>query len=183
MFKQPATTPIQFSANASNTDFPNEEEYLKLVHAILPSLDVFKELNLINESVDKSPGNNGFRFKSNYSLTDKGKSLWKAYNLDPKNDALPVAMRELLNVSGITKSSASAATVEFTWRWKANELGNAFDPKSDTFKSLPANIQKTMQAGTAANGGRKVTVDFGGEQMGFAILQKYDDGWRVKTIN
>jgi hypothetical protein len=49
---------------------------------------------------------------------------------------VPLAERELASVSKITMSGRDVASVQFTWKWAPNELGNAFDAAGPLAKSF-----------------------------------------------
>jgi len=49
---------------------------------------------------------------------------------------VPLAERELVSVSKITMSGRNVASVQFTWKWAPNELGNAFDAAGPLAKSF-----------------------------------------------
>jgi len=59
------------------------------------------------------------------SGVDTVRTLIPAEDADKQSFAIPVARRELLNITGIAKQG-NAAEVEFTWRWiPLNEIGAA----------------------------------------------------------
>jgi hypothetical protein len=61
------------------------------------------------------------------SLTDKSRSD-KRFLLRPNGllDIVPLAKKEMGEVSGVRPNDDGTVTVDFTWRWIANEVGSAF---------------------------------------------------------
>jgi hypothetical protein len=48
---------------------------------------------------------------------------------------VPLAERQLVAVSKVTMQGPSAATVEYTWKWAPNKMGDVFDASGETVKS------------------------------------------------
>lgn len=61
------------------------------------------------------------------SLTDKSRSD-KRFLMRPNGllDIVPLAKKEMGDVTAVRSSEDGTATVDFTWRWIANEVGSAF---------------------------------------------------------
>lgn len=117
-------------------------------------------------------------FKLIARATDKGKALWKDYELPETDESLPVARKEVIGITGITKLGETQAAVEFTYKWIPNELGKTLDPTTEEFKKLPIEIQKDL-TGKGSESNQNKSFDWSGERRGKALFQKYDDGWRL----
>jgi hypothetical protein len=63
------------------------------------------------------------------------------------------------------------------------EAGKGFDPTTDSFKSLPPELQQVL---TGSHGvgpfAGSATVDWKISHNAMANFQKYDDGWRLTSI-
>lgn len=117
---------------------------------------VLKSLGYIEEGQDKNP------LMSNVNLTEKGKieaANWeKGNNLWGDNYKIPLAKREVVEVTGISesKSGDNFAQATFTWHLQPiGEIGKALDTGKDSEQKFD----------------------------GTATLQKFDDGWRVVGIS
>lgn len=122
-------------------------------------------------------------FDEKWTNTAKGEKLWTDYDLPVQETVAPLAKKEFLSVTGLTKLGESQTGVDFTWRWVPNELGKYLDPSTAEFKSMPENIRKNLTENTY-----KVTpdlnkYDWGGERAGRAVFRKFDDGWRLESVN
>lgn len=126
-------------------------------------------------------------FDEKYITTDKGKALWKDYNLPPLEDSIPLAEKEFVEITGITKQGEDAATAQFTWKFVPNETSKYFDSTSAEFKSLPNDLQQNMlgkQPPTILNRNPEdKTMKFATTaRQGQATFRRYDDGWRLETV-
>jgi hypothetical protein len=86
---------------------------------------------------------------------------------------VPIAARRLLAVDKITMITGKRATVEFTWKWVPNTLGESFDASSALVKSF-----NTWDRATLIN---KYGVDFYNGQAKTALINivKVDQNWKV----
>jgi hypothetical protein len=50
--------------------------------------------------------------------------------------AVPIAERRLVGISKVTMINPSQATVDFTWKWEPNQLGEVFDASGPLVKSF-----------------------------------------------
>lgn len=120
-------------------------------------------------------------FDEKWTNTAKGERLWSDYNLPVQETVVPLAKKEFLSVTGLTKLGESQTGVDFTWKWVPNELGKYLDSSTADFKSLPENIRKNLTENIY-----KVTPDlkyeWGGERAGRAIFRRFDDGWRLESV-
>lgn len=116
------------------------------------------------------------------ALTEKGRELARAQGLSGEK-AVPLARRELVEVTGIRDQGGQAAA-DFTWKAVSNEAGEAFDPSTTAFKDLPAGLQQALAnprgIGPFSKSG---TVGWDKARKSTASFQKYDDGWRLVTIS
>ncbi len=107
-------------------------------------------------------------------LTTKGRETaanlkWKIgpYIGAPRVLFVPVAVPELVAITGIMPSEKEAKA-EFTWKWTLTAIG-----------------QKLAQRGVSLGGWGDISVGFNPGQVlnGEAVLQLYDDGWRVTDVS
>jgi hypothetical protein len=87
--------------------------------------------------------------------------------------SVPIAERKLLAISKVTMNNPSHATVEFTWKWEPNRLGEVFEASGPLAKSF-----NTWDRGTLID---KYGVNFyHGEPAKAALnLVKTDRGWQI----
>jgi hypothetical protein len=121
-------------------------------------------------------------FKIEPALTERGKELARSQAVKGERSLL-VARREVIEVTGIRERQGQAAA-DFMWKATPTEVGKIFDPSSDTFKSLPQELRDrlTETRGIGPFGGNS-TQDWNQTYKATANFQKYDDGWRVTSIN
>jgi hypothetical protein len=87
-------------------------------------------------------------------LSDKGRS-WHMAAQGQNQYRLPLASSTFVNITGIkAEEKQTAATVEFSWQWSLTEIG-----------AKMSNLFNDTQP-----------------KAGRALLQRYDDGWRVVEI-
>jgi hypothetical protein len=122
-----------------------------------------------------------WRLTIKFRAGDKGKQLWEVLGIPIRDDALPIGRKHLGVVTGITKQGETQALADFTYQWQPNEFGKALDEKTEEFKKLPVEIQKSL---TEKKGLLHVadSADWSGERQGKSLFQKYDDGWRLVRI-
>lgn len=89
--------------------------------------------------------------------------------------SVPLATKELVQVVKVTKISPSRSQVEFTWKWKPNEMGNVFDASGNLMKAF-----NTWDRGTLI---QKYGADFynADPQRMTVTLVKGSKGWQVAT--
>jgi hypothetical protein len=107
-------------------------------------------------------------------LTEKGEGLRLNGQEDQGKPAIPLAHKELIAVTGITKSREVLAQVRYTFREVPTEAGRAFVPGSPEYQGLAAPVRQALSR-------RNQTMAFGETKLGTAIFQLYDDGWRLTT--
>ncbi len=148
-----------------------------------PQVAVFRHLGLadVRTSVVQraEPDHLWWKFDVEPFLTEKGKEL--AAREHAPEQAIPIARKEVIEVTGIRKVGEISAMVEFTFKDVPTEAGEVFDPQSAAYRSLPASLQAAI---TRPRGmmGRDATRKYGETYTGAASFQLYDDGWRVHAI-
>jgi len=66
--------------------------------------------------------------------------------------------------------------IDFTWRWRPNELGEPFDSRSAAFESLPDSVQEEAKT----SGVRMNTAD---PMHSRAFLRRDGDAWKLHLID
>lgn len=193
MFKKPAPLPLsvaeKFPVPAEKADEPEPvERALELFFEDRPVMGVLHHLGLIEATAvaverPQKLAYTGYlttwKFRITPRLTTKGKKAVRAAG-GVGEDSVPAFRREVVEITGIRKEGANRAEVEFTWRAVPTEAGEAFDPTSDTFKSLPPTLQQKITHVNIL--GNSLKTSFGEARRATAHLQLYDDGWRVDYI-
>jgi hypothetical protein len=86
---------------------------------------------------------------------------------------VPLANRQLAEVSKITMLNPDRASVQYSWKWDANKLGNLFDASGSLVKSFNTWDRATLIEKSGANfyhnEPTKVAV----------VLVKSDRGWQI----
>ncbi len=123
------------------------------------------------------------KYKTPVSLTDKGKTLLDGLPgvQTKKNDdgtefyIVPLAERKLVSVANIQLVAAGRATVDVTWKWAPNVLGESFDAAGPIVKSFNTWDRSTL-------------IDKYGVEFYHAdptkirvALAKGDTGWQIAT--
>lgn len=124
-----------------------------------------------------------WEFTPRAELTDAGRALWKDVGLNVNETALPLAVREEPNITGIVDEDKITKKVELTYRWKPNKLGQSLDPNSATFNELPEDVKQIVK-NPKFNlfGTDNKMVNFTEARRGVAYFKKYDDGWRMQNL-
>ena len=114
-------------------------------------------------------------------LTDKGRAAEGQWEQDPNLPAgrlIPMVDREFIGVNGIVQADGSTdAEGEFKWRWKWTPLVEKLfhtGGEPDT-TDLVMELQKEFGYQEGAPGSFP-------EQTGKALFRRYDDGWRLETL-
>lgn len=117
-------------------------------------------------------------------ITDRGRSLWKQFEYNVNEKFLPLAVREAPEITGVTDENQTNKRVDFTYKWKATELGEAFDPNSAAFAKLSPELQESLKKvnWNMFSGSNKL-LDFTTPRKGLARFKKFDDGWRLEQLN
>jgi hypothetical protein len=86
---------------------------------------------------------------------------------------VPLAERKLVDAPKVTMTGTGRATIEFTWKWEPNKLGNLFDASGSMVKSFNTWDRSTLIDKYGANFYRgepaKVTI----------AVVKGDKGWQI----
>jgi hypothetical protein len=88
---------------------------------------------------------------------------------------VPLAKRELVKVEKVTKLGPSSAQVEFTWKWKPNELGKEFDASGPNVQSFSTYERSVLI--------QKYGADFYSAEPQHQVVKlvKLYDGWHFST--
>ncbi|MEJ7849358.1 MAG: hypothetical protein WKF92_14855 [Pyrinomonadaceae bacterium] len=126
-----------------------------------------------------------WEFHVRAELTETGRKLWQDLSLPENPEELPLAVRDSLNITGMSDANQTMKRVEFTYKWKPTELGEAFDPAGRAFAKLPEGLREALQK-TQRNmfgGGNSNTADYNTLRRGVAHFKKFDDGWRISDLS
>ena len=124
-----------------------------------------------------------WEFSPRAELTDAGRALWKDAGLNVNELALPLAVRDAPEITGMVDEDKITKKVELTYTWKPNKLGQSLDPNSAVFGELPEDLKQILKNpkfnlfGTTSK-----LVDFTQARKGVAYFKKYDDGWRMQNL-
>ena len=95
---------------------------------------------------------------------------------------VPIGTRELLQVDQIhnwkdvnENIPVNELAVDFSWHWVPNDLGDAFDSESDTFKEMPDSVQQAARS----FGARMNTA---ATMQSRAYLHREGDQWKLRLI-
>lgn len=174
-------------AGAGSQTAPKEQFALKRFFESHPDLAVLAHLGLVEFKVTniQYPDSASSPVTVTAALTDEGRSASEDWQQSGGGWTIPIARKELVEVTGLTggEGESKTARVEYTWRWKQVGLGTNFDTTSPDYQRLPESVRRDP-GGTsfadALRGVGQVTFFEGGKlQNGAATLQRYDDGWRV----
>lgn len=121
-------------------------------------------------------------FDERYIVTEKARKMWEELAIPVNETAVPTAEKEMLEVTGITKQSDSIIQVDYSWKWKPNEIGKALDTSTEEFKRLPEKLKNDLLAPEELKS-KNQTLSWSGKQNGTAKFQKYDDGWRIVSAH
>ncbi len=193
-FKTPKVLPLRDVGKFNISALSEDEEPVPYDRAIVtffenyPDMGVLRELGLVEAEAtltdrpQAQPRTGivlGWRFSVDVRLTGKGRQAVDAAG-GTGEESFPLLKKEVLEVSGVTKLSDTSAQADFTWRSVPTSIGEAFDPNSIAFKSLPAKLrQKVSQPNIFGN---SLKLNFGETRKAVGHFQLYDDGWRVDYI-
>jgi hypothetical protein len=153
-----------------------------------PDMGVLRELELVEadatltdrpQAQPRTGTLLGWRFSVDVRLTPKGREAVQAGG-GTGDGAIPLFRKEILEVSGVTKESENRARAEFKWKPVPTPVGEAFDPTSGAFNSLPEKLRQKVSQPTIF--GNSLKLEFGNVRKAMAYFQLYDDGWRVEYI-
>lgn len=117
-------------------------------------------------------------FDERYTVTEKGRRMWQELGLPASETSVPIAEKQLVEVTGVTKQGDAVLLVEYKWKWKPNRVGEALDSSTKEFNRLPEKTRNDLMAPEGLKT-KNQTLSWSGEQEATAKFQKYDDGWRL----
>ena len=191
-FRFPVSLPLPSEHDspeqATSLDEPEADAQSRLIQSYYkdnPQMAAFKQFSLADVKVAvigrPSRGDLWWHFNIDPFLTDKGQQL-VAQQHAPEN-SIPIPHKEVVEVTGIKQIKEGLAVVEFTWQETPIPIiGEAFDPKSSTYQSLPASIQEGIRRPRGPFG-HKLEREYGETFKATADFQLYDDGWRVLALH
>ncbi len=117
------------------------------------------------------------------TLTSKGEQLLQQISGVQKTEQkdktmaykVPIAERQLVEISGIKMQAPTRALVEYSWKWAPNQLGDVFEASGPLVQGF-----STWERGTLI---QKYGVDFYHAAPAKVVLtlMKTDKGWQVAT--
>lgn len=118
------------------------------------------------------------------SLTPKGETLLSQISGVQKTKetdgteayVIPLAERKLVAVSRVDMTSAGRATVEFTWQWQTNALGESFEASGPTVQSFNTWDRATLIQKYGAN-----FYHQGPTKAAFVAVKTDKNGWQLAT--
>ncbi len=113
---------------ASVNDKPHDPHYRLLEKAGLISIG--KDTGTYGQTTPISLTQEGQRL-----VTELGATLVKEKD-GTQSYTVPLAARRLVSVDKVTMLSPSRATVDITWKWEPNKLGNLFDASGSLVKGF-----------------------------------------------
>ena len=173
---------------AGSQTTPKEEFALRRFMESHADLAVLNQLGLVDFKVRKIeyPDSASSPVVVVGTLTDKGRSASGEWQRSGDGWAVPIARRELVEVTGLTggEGEAKTASAEYTWRWQPTEIGKYFDTSSPEHQGLPDTIRRNLGGVSMADVMRQlggvVVFDGGKPQTATASFRLYDDGWRLE---
>lgn len=168
-------------------DRPKEEFALRRFLESHPDLAALNHLGLVEFKVTgiQYPDSASSPVTVTSALTDKGRSASSQWQQSGDGWMIPVANRELVEVTGMTggEGESKQAQVEYTWKWQPTEAGASFDVSGQAYQSLPATVRQNLGGASFSDmlrsAGQNIPFDSSKTQKGAATLRLYDDGWRV----
>jgi hypothetical protein len=122
------------------------------------------------------------------TLTDKGRSASREWQQSGDGWTIPIARRELVEVTGLAggEGDSKTARAEYVWRWQPTEVGKNFDTSRREHQSLPEAIRRNLggvsMADVMRQVGRVIVFDSSKTQTASASFRFYDDGWRLEKL-
>ncbi len=159
-------------------------------YAANPQMAVADYFGLINAQLKRTNdkpdpvtvATNNWYFSEHYSITEKGRKMWQGVNLPVNEAAVPIAGKQLVEVTGITRQNENFQ-VEFTWKWSPNEVGKSLDSSTEEFTKLPEKIKQDLIAPGGLKSRNQTLSWQDGNRQGKATIRAYDDGLRLTEIS
>ena len=128
-------------------------------------------------------GKDSSDYKTPVSLTPKGEALLaelagvkKSKNKDGNEEyAVPLASRKLVEINKVTMLTPSKATVEYTWKWETNKVGEMFDAAGPAVKAF-----NTWDRSALINKYGAHFYHEGPTKVSVAVM-KTEKGWQIAT--
>jgi hypothetical protein len=166
---------------------PKEEFALRRFLESHADLAVLRHLEMVDFKVSKIeyPDSASSPVTVTATLTDEGRSASREWQQSGGGWAIPIARRELVEVTGLTggEGKSKEARAEYTWRWQPTEIGKSFDTSGREYQSLPEMIRQSLGGASMADMmrqvGRVIVFDSSEAQMAYASFRLYDGGWRL----
>jgi hypothetical protein len=166
---------------------PKDEFALRRFFESHPELAVLNHLGLAEFKVTKIdyPNSASSPVTVAATLTEAGRSASKDWQQQSGGGwEIPVARRELVEVTGLTggEGESKTAKVEYTWRWRPVGAGTYFDTASADYRKLSDSLRNPggqSFADVLRDAGKVIFFDSSTTQTGAATLRLYDDGWRI----
>jgi hypothetical protein len=88
---------------------------------------------------------------------------------------VPLAQRQLVSVTAVTMSGVNNASIEYTWKWVPNQMGDLFDAGGSLVKGFNLWDRETLI--------NKYEADFyhGNPNKSTLALARTDQGWRTSA--
>jgi len=88
---------------------------------------------------------------------------------------VPLAQRQLVSIADIKMTAVNNATVQYTWKWVPNQMGDLFDAGGPTVKSFNLWDRQTLI--------NKYEADFyhGSPSKSTLTLARADQGWKISA--
>jgi hypothetical protein len=88
---------------------------------------------------------------------------------------VPLAQRQLVSVTNVTMSGVNSATIEYTWKWVPNQMGDLFDAGGSLVRGFNLWDRQTLI--------NKYEADFyhGSPMKSTLALARSDGGWKSAT--
>jgi len=153
---------------------------------------------LVTSSVNEKPGDPHYRLleKAGFVTLAKAARGAEMVSLTPTGERLitalpdfkkwketdgtfayqvPLAQRQLVSVTNVTMNGVNDATVEYTWKWVPNQLGDVFDAGGSLVKSFTLWDRQTLI--------NKYEADFyhGSPTRSTLAFARTDQGWRISA--
>lgn len=167
---------------------PKEEFALRRFLESHADLAVLQHLGLVDFKVSKIeyPDSASSPVTVMTALTDEGRSASREWQQSAGGWSIPIARRELVEVTGLVggEGESKTARAEYTWRWQPTEVGERFDTSRREHQSLPEMIRQNLGGASMADvmrqAGSVIIFDGSKAQTASASFRLYDDGWRLE---
>ena len=178
----------------------NEEARPAIIASLkdLGPVTIHFETGVVKASVEEKPRDPNYRLFEKNGLLKLGKDQgWKTpVSLTPKGEAMlaevpgvqkskdkdgadiyvvPVAERQLVDITKITMNGGTRAVVEFTWKWNPNKFGHLLDASGAEVKSFNTWDRATL---IDKYGAKYYHAE---PQKAVLAFAKGDKGWQIVT--